>query len=294
MELRHLRYFVAVAEELHFRRAAERLHIAQPPLSQQIIALEKELKVKLLFRTKRKVELTQAGQLLLADARQILSLADRAVETARRASRGEIGHLAIGLLPSADLVVLPRILPVFRQRFPGIDLTLYSLTPKDQITAIHEGRLQAGLLRLPIDDKQLAVETLMREPLVAVLPEGHPLASQKHVSVEALAAEPHVLYPRRNSPAYYDIVVTLYHQAGFSLKVVQEVETIQTTLSLVAAGLGVSIQPSSIRQLGRVGVVYRPLRGRIPVVEMGIVYRPDDRSHTLQSFLSVARSIAWD
>src|SRR5262245_1356583 len=292
MELRHLRYFVAVAEELHFRRAAARLNIAQPPLSQQILSLEQELKVKLLFRTKRKVELTHAGRLFLDQARQILLLADRAMQTAQRAARGEIGHLAIGLSPSADLVVLPKILPEFRRRFPAIDLTLHSLAAKDQIVAIHEGRLQVGLVRLPVDDKQLAVETVMREPLVAVLPEGHRLAAYQRIPVRAIAVEPHVLYPRRNAPSYYDIVVMLYHQAGLSLRVVQEVDTIQTTLGLVAAGLGVSIQPASVQQLGRAGVVYRPLRGRVPHVEMGVIYRGDDRSETLRSFLSVARSIS--
>lgn len=293
MELRHLRYFIAVAEELHFRRAAERLHIAQPPLSQQIIALEEQLKVKLFFRTKRKVELTQAGQHLLDQARQILLLADLASQTAQRVGRGEIGHLAIGLSPTADLVVLPRILPVFRRRFPAIDLTLYALAAKDQITAIHEGRLQVGLVRLPVDDKQLAVETLLREPLVAVLPEGHRLASLQRIPINTIAAEPHVLFPRRNAPNYYDIIVTLYRQAGSSLKVIQEVETIQTTLGLVAAEVGVSIQPASVQQLGRTGVVYRPLRGRVPQVEIGAAYRRDDRSDALQNFLGVARSIVW-
>jgi DNA-binding transcriptional LysR family regulator len=293
MELRHLRYFVAVAEELHFRRAAERLHIAQPPLSQQILAFEQELNVKLFFRTKRKVELSHAGQLLLDQARQILSLAERAAQTAQRAARGEIGHLAIGLSPTADLIVLPRILPEFRKRFPAIDLTLYGLSAKDQIAAIHENRLQVGLVRLPGDDKQLTAEPLMREPLIAVLPEGHRLASYQRIPISVIAAEPHVLFPRRNAPSYYDIIVTLYREAGSSLKVTQEVDTIQTTLSLVAAGLGVSIQPQSVRQLGRTGVVYRPLRGRVPYVEIGAIYRPGDRSEALQSFLTVARSIVW-
>jgi DNA-binding transcriptional LysR family regulator len=293
MELRHLRYFVAVAEELHFRRAAERLHIAQPPLSQQILAFELELKVKLFNRTKRKVELTEAGVLLLDQARNILFLSDRAVLTAQRSARGEIGHLAIGLSPTADLIVLPRILPEFRKRFPAIDLTLYGLSAKDQIAAIHDNRLQVGLVRLPTDDKQLAFETLMREPLIAVLPEGHHLTSYQRIPINVMAGEPHILFPRRNAPGYYDIIVMLYREAGSSLKVTQEVDTIQTTLSLVAAGLGVSIQPASVRQLGRVGVVYRPLRGRVPHVEIGAVYRHDDRSEALQNFLTVARSIVW-
>jgi DNA-binding transcriptional LysR family regulator len=292
VELRHLRYFTAVAEELHFTRAAARLRIAQPPLSQQIRALETELDAKLFFRTKRRVDLTPAGRLLLEHSRQILSLADRAAHSVGRASRGEVGHLVVALSPPADLLLIPSVLPVFCHRFPDVDLALYSMTEPQQLPAIRDGQVGVGILRLPIEDPHLVVEPVLRERLVVVLPEGHPLTARRRIPLRALAGEPHIFFRRHLSPRYYDLIVSLCHQAGFSLRIVHEVDVIQTTLALVAAGMGVAIQVASVQSLGRVGVVYRPLSGPIPDVELGVVYRRDDRSDTLQRFLTVVREMS--
>lgn len=292
MELRHLRYFVAVAEELHFTRAATRLGIAQPPLSKQIRALEEEISVKLFHRTKHRVELTHAGRLLLDRARDILSLTDRAIRAAQRASGGETGHVAVGISPPADLVFIPKLLPLFRQRFADIDITLHSMTEPMQLPALREGQIAVGILRLPIDDSQLAVETVLREPLVVVLPTNHPLARRRRIPLTALAHEPHILFRRHLSPRYYDLILSLYHRAGFSVRIVEEVDVIQTQLALVAAGLGVSIQAASVQALGRAGIVYRPLDGKIPLVELGVIYRRDNRSETLQQFLNIVREVS--
>ena len=173
MELRHLRYFVAVAEELHFGRAAVRLRMAQPPLSQQIQALERDLGVVLINRTTRRVALTAAGAAFLLEARRVLEQAERAVHTAQRASRGEIGHLAIGFVPSADLDILPRALRLWRKRFPETDIELRALLPGQQVEALRHGQIQLGILRLPVDDRSLVVKSIHREPLMAALPVRH-------------------------------------------------------------------------------------------------------------------------
>lgn len=289
MELRHLRYFVAVAEELHFSRAALRLHIAQPPLSQQIRQLEAELGVTLLNRTKRHVELTVPGQAFLTEARRALAQAERAVRTAQRASRGEIGHLAIGFVPSADLDILPRTLRVWGARFPQVELELLALLPAQQVTALRERRIQVGILRLPIDEAELTIEPIQREPLVAALSERHPLARRARVRVADLRADPMILFPRRAAPDYYDALVGVCRRAGFTPRVSHETPSIQTNLALVAAGFGVTLLPAAIRNLQRAGVVYRPLTPPIPHVEMAAAYRRGDEGPALSAFLEVLR-----
>ncbi len=178
MELRHLRYFVAVAEELHFGRAAQRLQMAQPPLSQQIRQLEQELGVELLYRTKRTVRLTEAGLAFLHQARQILVQSEQAIEVAQRASRGEVGRLAIGFVGSATYSLLPTAVRSFRHQFPDVRLMLHEMTTSEQIEALHDDRIQVGFIRPPISDDKLSVETVLQESFVAVLPEAHPLATQ--------------------------------------------------------------------------------------------------------------------
>jgi DNA-binding transcriptional LysR family regulator len=289
VELRHLRYFVAVAEELHFGRAAARLEIAQPPLSQQIRSLEGELGVSLFTRTTRRVELTSVGRSFLAEARRVLAQADRAVLTAKRAGRGEIGHLAIGFVPSADLDLLPRVLTLWRSRFPHVDVELHALLPGEQVDALRQGRIQAGFVRLPIDEAGLIVEPIQREPLVAALPEHHTLARRARVRVSDLKNDSLILFPRRIAPGYHDLLVAACQRAGFTPVVSHETESIQTNIGLIAAGLGVSLLPQSIRNLRRKGVVYRPLAPPVPYVEMAIAYARDDTSAVLQSFLRIVR-----
>jgi DNA-binding transcriptional LysR family regulator len=290
MELRHLRYFVAVAEELHFGRAAARVRIAQPPLSQQIRQLEQELGVTLFTRANRRVDLTSAGRAFLEEATRVLTQAEQAVRTAQRASRGEIGRLAIGFVPSADLDVLPRVLRVWKARFPYVEIELHSLLPPAQVDALRDDRLQIGFLRLPVDASGLVVAPILREPLLAALPRGHRLARSARVRLADLAEETMILFPSHVAPEYHDVFLGACRRAGFTPKVLHP-GSMQTNLGLVSAGLGVALMPASIRNLRRAGVVYRPLAPPVPQVEMAIAYRRDARSTVLAAFLDVLHEV---
>lgn len=291
MELRHLRYFVAVGETLHFGRAAERLRIAQPPLSQQIRRLEEELGVRLLHRTSRHVELTDAGRLFLIEARRTLVQADRAARIAMRADRGEVGRLTIGYMASAELSVFPTILPAFRKRHPGVHIALQILSPREQFQGLRAGRLQAGFVRLPATDRTLSVVPVFREPLVAVLPESHALARRGTVSLRALRNETLVLFPRQHAPGYYDFLMRICRQSGLDPKLVHESEKLQTIVSLVAMGRGVSLMPRCVVNLARKGVLCRPLRPGAPDTELGLVYDPTNRSNLVRAFVSLTKDI---
>jgi DNA-binding transcriptional LysR family regulator len=289
MELRHLRYFLAVAEELHFSRAAARLRIAQPPLSQQIRQLERELDVVLFHRTNRRVELTPAGRAFLDEVRRVLAQTEHAVSTAQRADRGEIGELAIGFVPSADLDILPRVLGVWSARFPAVEIRLHPLPPSAQTEALRDGRIEIGFVRLPVEEGGLVVETIQHEPLVAVLPARHRLARRSTVRLSALRGDRLIMFPRETAPGYYDLLLAACRRAGFTPRVFHEPGSIQTNLGLVSAGIGVTLMPASIRSLGRSGVVYRPLAPPVPHVEMGVAYRHGARSPVLLAFLQVLR-----
>jgi DNA-binding transcriptional LysR family regulator len=290
MELRHLRYFLAVAEELHFSRAAGRLHMAQPPLSQQIRQLERELGVVLFNRTKRHVELTAAGHAFLEEARRVLAQSERAVRAAQRAARGEIGQLTIGFVPSADLDILPRVLRAWNARFPHVEIELHSLLPIAQIEALREGRIHIGFVRLPVDEGGLVVERIQREPLLAALPHRHRLARSPLVRLADLANDTLILFPRDIAPGYYDAFISACRRAGFTPRVLHP-GSMQTNLGLVSAGLGVSLLPASIRNLRRTGVVYRPLAPPVPQVEMAAAYSPEERSAVLPAFLQVLHGV---
>ncbi len=288
MELRHLRYFVAVAEELHFGRAAERLHIAQPPLSQQIKQLETELGFELFYRTRRSVELTAAGAVFLDSVQEIFLQLERAIATGRRTSRGEEGKLVIGFVSSAAYNVLPSLLQRFRAQFPGIDLTLRELTTNVQVQRLQENRLDIGFVRPPLAAPDLAQEEILREPLVVALAEKHPLARRKRVAIAHLATESFLLFPRPLAPGLYDQIIGLCQQGGFSPQIVQEAVQMQTIVSLVAAEIGVALVPESLQNLRRVGVVYRPLKERGPETVISLVWRKGDLSPTVAQFLAIA------
>jgi len=289
MELRHLRYFVAVAEELHFGRAALRLRMAQPPLSQQIQSLERELGVALFHRTTRRVGLTAAGAAFLVQARRVLDQAERAAQTAQRASRGEIGHLSIGFMPSADLDLLPRALRVWRTRFPNAEIELHTLLPGQQVEALRLGQIQLGILRLPIDDRSLVVKSIQREPMVIALPAPHPLARRSRVRIADLKTDAMIIFPRSTGPSHYDWLVATCRRAGFSPRVFHQTESLQTNLGLIAAGLGVSLLPASVRNLRRRGVVYRPLAPPVPHVEMAAAHLREDPPEIAKAFLEILR-----
>lgn len=291
MELRHLRYFVTVAEELHFGRAAQRLQMAQPPLSQQIRQLEAELDVQLLYRTKRTVRLTDAGQVFLREARHLLLQADQAIAIAQRADRGEVGRLILGFVGSATDSILPVILKAFRQRFPHVQLILHEMTTAEQVEALHNNRIQLGFLRPPLNDEDLILETVLQESLMVALPEAHPLATQTQVSLVSLAEQPFVLSPRHLGAGFYDQIYRLCQQAGFTPQVAQEAIQMSTIVSLVAAELGVALVPASLQNWQRVGVVYRPLADSTPQIELAISWRQTDTSPVLHQFIEQTRAI---
>jgi DNA-binding transcriptional LysR family regulator len=290
MELRHLHYFVAVAEELHFGRAARRLLIAQPPLSQQIQKLEEELGVQLFRRTKRRVELTEAGQVFLQEARQALAQVEQAVIAVRRASGGEIGRLTVGFVGSASYEILPALIRRFHERFPDVELVLREATTSQQVRALHEGRIHVGLLRPPISDDSLVVESFLTESLIAALPETHALAGQPVISLQALARERFITFPRHLGPGLYDQIISVCQRAGFSPQITQEAVQMQTILGLVATGIGVALIPASARSLRSAGIAYSELQGIESAVEMALAWRRDNTSTTLCAFLEVARN----
>ncbi|BBL79032.1 LysR family transcriptional regulator [Rubrobacter xylanophilus] len=293
MELRHLRYFVAVAEEMSFNRAARRLRMAQPPLSTQIKQLERELGVRLFDRTSRGVRLTEAGELLLEEVRRLFVQLDQTTRLIQRVGHGEVGRLALGFVPSATNEVLPPILREFTSRFPGVELFLREMRPDMVVQRLHEQQIDAGFLFLPLEDAALHVECISREPLVLALPESHPLASRRQVRLQEVSEEPFILPARYPMPGLYGQVTEACRAAGFEPKAVQkDVWLMQTIVGLVAGGIGVALVPASVRNLSRRGVVYRPVRGLSPSVELGMVWRREARGAVLAAFLQVAREVS--
>lgn len=293
MELRHLRYFVAVASELHFGRAAEKLHISQPPLSMQIRALEEEMGVTLLHRTRRHVSLTRAGKAFLQDARQILERTDQAVLTARRAGRGEIGELAVGFISVADYNLLPLVLREFRRQYPLVALSLKESTTDAQMIDLVEGQIDVGFLLPPVGEAAIESEPILREPLIAALPERHPLARKRGaIPLAALANAPFIITPRHMAPGLYDDIVSFCHAAGFSPQITQEAIQMQTVVSLVSAEIGVALIPRSLQNMQRTGVVYKPLKDKSPMSELRLAWRSGDTLPALQLFLQLARETA--
>jgi DNA-binding transcriptional LysR family regulator len=289
VELRQLRYFVAVAEELHFRRAAARLHVSQPPLSQQIARLEEELGVSLLARTRRRVELTPAGQAFLRDARVMLAELDVAVATARRIDTGQSGLLRVNFVGSALLSIVPGIVQRFRRGRPEVELELRERSTVDQLRALSAGIVDVGLVRPPVETEQdLRAEVVLRERTVAAIPVGHPLAKLRRVPLKRLATEPLVLFPRQQAPGFHDLLIGRLAATGGSPQVVQYAPEMLTIIGLVAAGIGVSPVPASLAHLGLDGVTYRPLSGA-PDTELLAVYRADDRSPLVEAFIADAR-----
>jgi DNA-binding transcriptional LysR family regulator len=287
MELRHLRYFVAVADELHFGRAAERLHIAQPPLSQQIKQLENELGFDLFYRTKRSVVLTEAGGVFLAEVRKIFMQLEQAVQVGQQTSRGEVGKLVIGFVSSTAYNVLPDILRKFRRDVPGVTLELHELTTNEQYSRLSDRRIDIGFVRPPVNEVACCTETVFWEALIVALPEGHHLANQADVVVNSLRNEQFILFPRHFSPGLYDAIISVCQQAGFSPMVTQEAIQMQTIVSLVAGQMGVAIVPASLQRLQRQGVVYKEMRDPMPEVATNVIWRRGDTSPTIQAFLSV-------
>jgi DNA-binding transcriptional LysR family regulator len=300
MELRHLRYFIAVAEEGHITRAAARLGIQQPPLSQQIHALERELDVQLFRRKPRGVVLTDAGRALLDDARAILAQVDHARATTRRTARGEQGRLVVGFTSSAPFVpFVPRVIRAFRESFPLVSLTLEETGTGEMIEALRNELIDAAFIRSPAPDPSgVVVHPLLEEAMVVALPIGHRMASSADdaaLKLAALAGETFILYRRPVGPGLYDAIIASCHGAGFSPLVGQEAPRILSTLSLVAAGLGVTLVPASLQHLRMDGVIFRQLAGEPqPKAPLNLAYRRDEASAVVRRFIELVRQTAGE
>ncbi|MFE0018122.1 LysR substrate-binding domain-containing protein [Mesorhizobium sp. NPDC059054] len=260
IEIRLLRQFVAVAEELHFHRAAERLHMAQPPLSQAIRRLEAEIGAPLFVRNNRNVALTLAGVSFLETARNVLGALETGVEQARRVASGTSGSLKIVFVGTLHFNFLPRVVQAFRSRLPDVELTLREATTNEQIAALKAGLADIGLMRRPgVAVPELVFERIAREGIVVALPEGHAQAAKQRVPLAALAEDDFIATPRSEGMGFYDQMIALCNAAGFSPRIVQEARQIETITGLVAGGLGIALVPASVRQGLRDGIVFRQI-----------------------------------
>lgn len=291
MELRYLRYFVAVAEELHFSRAAERLGISQPPLSQQIQALERELGTRLLTRTNRRVELTEAGLVFLDEARDILARTERATRLVSRLGRGEAGQLRIGFTTSVPLSpTLPRTLMRYRQRYPDVELRMHELNSQRQVAPLLEGDLDIGIMRPATLPDGLDAFTLIREPLMAVVNEQGPLGgSALPLTLEALAAHPFVYFSPAAGTGLLDQFNALFAKRGLTPRLVQEVGGPNTIISLVAGGMGVSVLPASFQHIRIDNVRYRPLSDADAVSEVWLTHARHHLTPQARSFIDLVQ-----
>jgi len=290
MELRHLRYFVAVAEEKHFTRAAERLGIGQPPLSQQIQQLERELGARLFRRLSRGVELTEVGAVFLVDARLTLEAAARAGANAR----GELGALQIGFTVSASFhPFVPKVILRFRETHPEVTLTLREGNSSELLNGVRDGRLDLAIVRPPARfHDNLELEAMFNEDMLIVLSTSHRLSGHASLSLSEIADEDFVLYARQTGPGVFDAIVAACQQAGFSPHVTQEAPQMSSTINLVAAGLGVSIVPAAIRSFRAEGVRYIPIRGIAPRAPLSLAYRRFEQAPAVLRFLDALRVAA--
>lgn len=300
MELRHLRYFIAVAEEKHMTRAAERLGIQQPPLSLQIRALEQELGVQLFRRKPRGVELTDAGAAFLERARSILDQVERATATTRRTARGEQGRVVVGFTSSAPFhPFVPRVIRAFREISPLVSLVLEESGSSELVQGLHNEEIDAAFIRSPVADVVgLTVRPLLEERMIVAVPSGHPLAKGVNsktppLPLSALAKETFILYKRPGGPGLYDTIITACRNAGFSPRVGQEAPRIISTLNLVAAGLGVSVVPESLRRLQMDGVVYRRLADSAGLsAPLILACRRGENAAAVQRFIDLVQTTA--
>jgi len=290
MELRHIRYFVALGEELNFTRAAERLHIAQPPLSQQIRQLEDELGVTLLQRNSRPVRLTEAGTLFLARARALLASFEDAVAETRRVGRGQAGKLAIGFVGSAMFAGLPDIVGAYRDACPDVELVLDEMLAAEIAEALRRRRIDVGFARPALlPEVGVAQRLILEEPYVAALPRTHPLAARRSITLAELSDDAFVLYPARPEPSVTGLIVAACAAAGFAPRLAQEVLHLQTAIGLIAAGVGVSLVPEAAAraQTGR-GVAYIPVANPAVMAPLTIAWREEDVSPAVQRLLDIS------
>ena len=293
MDLRDMRYFLAVAEEGHMGRAANRLHLSQPPLTRHIQALEEKLGVPLFLRTPKGMALTEAGLTLLQEVPNLLELAQQAAERTRLAGQGWIGRLDVGLFGSGVLDVIPRILAQFHQARPDVKIVLHNLTKDAQLQALRERRITVGFNRLVPAAPAISTMTVLRESLMVALPAVHPVSVLPSLRIRDLANEPLILYPNVPKRGLAQEVSDAFHAEGVPLRVEQEVEDVLTAVALVSAGFGMAVTTQSASNLRLPGVAFRPLHSsQLKELELSCLYRTDDRSRALQAFLEVVRSFA--
>jgi DNA-binding transcriptional LysR family regulator len=295
MELRHLRYFVAVAEEMHFGRAAERLRIAQPPLSRQIKDLEREIGTPLFDRVPRGVELTPAGQAFLPEARLTLAQAERAQRTAQRAALGETGRLRVGFVEAATHSgILPDVLGFFRVHLPAIGLSLFELDPLRQAEAFRDNRVDLGILQGSMLEsaRWLREESIYAEPIVLAVPGDHRLAGRARFTLESVADEAFVLFPRQTDPALFDDIVSRCRARGFSPRVAQEATGWHTLASLVGAGVGIGFVPRSLAKFQQHGVTYRAIPQFSVQMTLSAVWPAGQKSPVRERFVTALRAVA--
>ena len=295
MELRHLRYFVAVAEELHFGHAAARLATSQPSLSQQIRNLEKELRVELFQRSKRKVELTPAGYRFLSEAREILASAERAAALARETERSETQKLVVGISPDTDWEFVGRVIRAFCQKLPAVRLTFQNLVGEDQVKGLREGSLDVGFVGLPLaQDGGLCAEVTAQIPLVVAISSSHPKARGPITTLRQLKGEPYALWPRHLAPGVYDHLLEIFQRAGFGAPVTMEggIPSARTLIGMVAAGLTIALVDPATRDIAPKGVRFHSLADAEAFSESGVIYRRDDASPALAAFLEEVRIAA--
>ena len=298
MELRHLRYFIAVAEEGHITRAAERLGMQQPPLSQRIKAIERELDVQLFHRKARGVELTEAGHVFLDNARGMLAQYEHTFEATRRTARGEQGRLCVGVTPTGPFhPLVPRVICAFREAFPLVSLTLEECLSPELLKRLRNGQMDAAFLRtLMAEPEDLVINSLLVEPMVVALPSTHALAQtdcDAVLSLKDLADEIFIVYARQHGPGLYDATTAACLKAGFSPRLGQEAPLITSALSLVAAGLGISVVPASLQRMAVDGVAYRGLEGAAqPKAVLSLASRRGDPSAVVRHFLNLVRRAA--
>jgi DNA-binding transcriptional LysR family regulator len=291
MELRHLRYFIAVAEELHFRRAAERLHVSQPPLSQQIKQLEEELKVQLFERSKRWVRLTSAGRIFLEHARQVLAQVENAVLAARRTIGGECDHLSITYTPWADLMAVPHILRSFRELHRQIQIEVQTLNSVLQVRAVKARTVDVGFMLSPSPDEELRIERIVTDPVVVALPANHRLTAHAQLCPRDLAGESYVMLAADVAPAYGQIVTTYWARAGVAMKERLKVDQPHAVIHLVAAGAGFALVPSSVQESRKEQIVCRRLDPAPPELELSLAWTRGVESPSIDALLEVARQV---
>ena len=289
MDLRQLKYFIAVAEELNIGRAALRLHISQPPLTRQMQQLEEDLGVQLLIRTPRGVELTHAGEIFLEEARNVRALVEQTIEKTRRAGEGKLGRLDIGIFGTGIISAIPKILQAYRSRYPDVRVVLHTMNKSDQIEALLQKRLHIAFNRMIKPVPEITTEVILQESMYLALHANHPLASQNSVSFREIGRQPLILYPTGVRPNFVDKIIELCSSKGFTPDISQIVGDAISAIALVASGFGITVVSASAIALKLPGVVYRSFDDDSATVDLSCIYRSDDQSPVLHTFLQIMR-----